>query len=74
MTDVQDGQVGSQTALLQQVLAEVRATAAHVAELHAEFRRYAPILEAYLRPDATGPGAWAVRRRLAKAGESNGKA
>lgn len=70
MTDVQDGQTASTTAVLQEVLAEVRAIGAHVAELHAEFRRYSPILEAYLRPDASGPAAWAVRRYIAKAGNN----
>lgn len=52
---------------LAEIKALIRATAAHVAELHTEFQRYAPILEAYLRPDASGPVAWAVRRRQAKA-------
>lgn len=57
--------------LLEAIQADLHQIAAHVAELHTEFRRYSPILEAYLRPDASGPGAWAVRRVLAKA-ERNG--
>lgn len=61
----------TQDPLLEQIAADVAEIKAHLATLHEEFHRYSPILEAYLRPDATGPGAWAVRRRLSKAG-SNG--
>lgn len=56
---------------LAELLREVRKIGEHVAEIHAELGRYRPILEAYLRPDASGPAAWAVRRVLAKA-ERNG--
>ena len=57
--------------LLAQLLERVTAIGQHVAEMHAELSRYRPILEAYLRPDATGPGAWAVRKVRARA-ERNG--
>lgn len=53
--------------LLEQLAADIAEVKAQVATLYEEFHRYSPILEAYLRPDASGPGAWAVRRRLAKA-------
>jgi hypothetical protein len=28
--------------------------------------KYQPVIEAYLDPGASGPGAWAVRRKLRK--------
>lgn len=53
-------------ALLESIRDELARIGAHVDELHAEFKKYAPILEAYIRPDAAGPAAWAVRRVIAR--------
>lgn len=59
--------VDTHTVLLQELLGEVRELGAIVASLHEEFRRYSPILEAYLRPDSGGVIGWAVRSRQKKA-------
>ena len=53
--------------VLDALRAELAEVTVMVREIHDELRRYTPILEAYLAPDSTGPGAWAARRQLRKA-------
>ena len=75
MADMENGQVGAsyeataqpdrQTALLQELVGEVRALRAVLGLGLEEFARYKPILDAYLRPN--GPVGWAVARQQKKA-------
>lgn len=46
-------------------LARVEAKLDHLVDTLEHFR---PVIDAYLDPAASGPGAWAVRRKLAKRG------
>ena len=38
----------------------------HLTEVMALLEKYRPVIEAYLDPAASGPVAWAVRRRTGK--------
>jgi hypothetical protein len=43
-----------------------RALAADIRFIREALDRAMPVIDAYLDPAASGPGAWAVRRKLAK--------
>ena len=49
-------------------LLAIGTVAERVEKVASALERYEPILQAYLHPDASGPGAWAVRRQMRKAG------
>lgn len=51
---------------------KLMAMADDVAHMRATFDRAMPVIDAYLSPTASGPGAWAVRRQLRKGADSAG--
>jgi hypothetical protein len=61
-----DGGVTDEANFLHELLDEIRALRADVLFIREALDRAMPVIDAYLDPAASGPGAWAVRRKLAK--------
>jgi hypothetical protein len=59
-----------ETALLTQVLDRLDGVATRLDRIDALLTEFEPVIRAYLDPAASGPVAWAVRKRL---GVNNGK-
>ena len=65
MADEAEGDV------LAMIESELRALRADVSHLRTTLDHFRPVIDAYLSPAASGPGAWAVRRQLRKRGEDD---
>ena len=56
--------VTDEATLLAEVLAQLKTVSEHLTRVDALLTEFEPVIRAYLDPAATGPLAWAIRKKM----------